>query len=280
MADPTALTGRPVLLAVAPNGARRTRADHPGLPLTAADLAATATSCLDAGAAMIHLHVRDDSGAHVLDADLYKAAIRAVRDAVGDRMIVQISTEAGGRYQPEHQIAVVGQVRPEAVSLALRELCPDSARETAFAAFLAVLAREKIVAQFILYDSEDIARLVAMMARGIVPHEAPPVLYVLGRYSSAADSRPIDLLPLITAAKGQLSDFMVCAFGPREAACVTSGALLGGDVRVGFENNIARPDGRRAPDNAALVTAVRDPLARLGFRTADADTVRSRWLRG
>jgi hypothetical protein len=42
---------------------------------------------------------------------------------------------------------------------------------------------------------------------------------------------------------------MVCSFGPREAACGIGAALLGGDVRVGFENNLALPDGSLAPDN-------------------------------
>lgn len=233
--------------------------------------------CLEAGAAMIHLHVRDRDGGHVLDADLYRDAIRAVRAAVGRRMIIQITTEALGRYQPEHQIAVVGAVRPEAVSLALRELCPDSARETAFAGFLEVLSRERIATQFILYDTEDVARLVAMINRGVVPLEQPQVLFVLGRYGVLGEARPEDLLPFLAAAKGRLSDFMVCAFGARETACVTGAALLGGDVRVGFENNLLRPDGRPATDNAGLVTAAREPLSRLGYPCADADMVRTRW---
>ncbi|MCP4385917.1 MAG: 3-keto-5-aminohexanoate cleavage protein, partial [Hyphomicrobiales bacterium] len=118
MIDSSALKGRPVLLAVAPNGARLRRTDHPALPMTPDELARTASACLEAGAAMIHLHVRDRHGAHVLDAELYRDAIRAVRSSVGTRMIVQITTEALGRYQQEHQIAVVAAVRPEAVSLA------------------------------------------------------------------------------------------------------------------------------------------------------------------
>ncbi|MCP4386562.1 MAG: 3-keto-5-aminohexanoate cleavage protein [Hyphomicrobiales bacterium] len=229
---------------------------------------------------MIHLHVRDRHGAHVLDAELYRDAIRAVRSSVGTRMIVQITTEALGRYQQEHQIAVVAAVRPEAVSLALRELCPDSAREKAFAAFLDLLARERIATQFILYDTEDVARLVALAARGVVPANEPQVLYVLGRRGTSGEARPADVLSFLTAAKGRLSDFMVCAFGVREAACVTGAVLLGGDVRVGFENNLQRPDGRRAPDNAALVTAVHEPLARLGVGFADADAARARWKMG
>ena len=48
-------------LMIAPNGARRTTADHPALPVTAAGLAGTARACQREGATAIHLHVRDDA---------------------------------------------------------------------------------------------------------------------------------------------------------------------------------------------------------------------------
>ncbi|NBB83711.1 MAG: hypothetical protein GVY28_09935, partial [Alphaproteobacteria bacterium] len=65
----------PCLLMVAPNGARKTKADHPALPIGPAELAATAVACRDAGAAAIHLHVRDEAGGHSLDAGRYREAI-------------------------------------------------------------------------------------------------------------------------------------------------------------------------------------------------------------
>ena len=249
------------------------------MPVTPDELAVTAAACLEAGAAMIHLHVRDAAGAHCLDADLYRDAIHAVRGAVGDRMIVQITTEAVGRYLPEEQMALVEAVRPEAVSLALRELCPDASREEAFAAFLVFLDRQRIAAQFILYDAGDVAWLADLADRGVV-RDGTPVLCVLGRYAASGRSAPADLLPFLSAAAGRFADFMVCAFGPDEAACGVAAALLGGDVRVGFENNLHLPNGTIAPDNAALVAAVTEPLRNLSRRTATADAVRARWRIG
>jgi uncharacterized protein (DUF849 family) len=82
---------------VAPNGARKTKADHPALPIGPAELAATAAACRDAGAAAIHLHVRDEAGGHSLDAGRYREATAEVRAAIGEAMIVQITTEAVGR---------------------------------------------------------------------------------------------------------------------------------------------------------------------------------------
>ena len=58
---------KPFIIMCAPNGARRSQDDHARLPITAAELADCAGELLDAGASMIHVHVRDDAGAPSLD---------------------------------------------------------------------------------------------------------------------------------------------------------------------------------------------------------------------
>ena len=71
----------PAILTVAPNGARRNKADHPGLPTTPVEITAEAARCQNAGAAMLHLHVRDAAGRHTLDPGRYSDAIAAVNEA-------------------------------------------------------------------------------------------------------------------------------------------------------------------------------------------------------
>ncbi len=267
----------PLTIAVAPNGARRTQADHPRLPLTPAEIARDARECLEAGACMLHLHVRDGEGRHTLDADAYRAAIAAVRAEVGEGLVVQVTTEAVGCYEPEAQMAVVRDLRPEAVSLAVRELIPDSGHERAAADFLEWCRRERIAPQYILYDVEDLAWFRDLKARGVVPGGATFRLYVLGRYAAGQRSDPADLLPFLCADGGREDPWALCAFGPREAACATAAAALGGHVRVGFENNLHRPDGGVADSNAALVRAAAEGAAALGRPLADATRLRA-WM--
>jgi uncharacterized protein (DUF849 family) len=267
-----------VAIAVAPNGGRKTRADHPALPLTPAELAAAAAECLEAGAAMIHVHVRDGDGRHLLDADAYRAATAAIREAVGDRLVVQITSEALGVYKPEEQMRVVRETRPEAVSLALREYLGVGGEEKAFADFLAWLAREKAMPQVILYDAEDARRLDWLRSKGALPWNDVPVLYVLGRYTKTQQSAPADLLPFLAPGEPRFGPWMVCAFGRDEAACVSTAALLGGHVRVGFENNLLLPDGSTARTNADLVGAVTAIIDAAGRRTMTADEMRGAWL--
>ena len=90
---------QPLVLAVAPNGARKTKADHPALPIGPEELAETAKACAGAGASMIHLHVRDAEGQHSLDVGRYLAATEAIRAAVGEDLVIQIlNTEAQSGY--------------------------------------------------------------------------------------------------------------------------------------------------------------------------------------
>ncbi len=261
-------------MAVAPNGGRKTKADHPALPLTAAELAQAAAQCLDKGASMIHLHVRDRNGRHVLDADAYRAATARIYQTVGDRLIVQIATESQGRYSAAEQRAVVLETNPEAVSLALREFAPDKAGEKEFGVFLGRLKPMRVWPQIILYSTDEATRLAAMRKQGLAPFESIAVLYVLGRFALGQTSRPANLLPFLAADMPRFEQWSVCAFGRREVACVVTAAMLGGHVRVGFENNLFLPDGALAASNADLVEAVARALSALGMTRQTADGLR------
>ncbi|WP_119459106.1 3-keto-5-aminohexanoate cleavage protein [Rhodospirillaceae bacterium SYSU D60014] len=264
----------PLILAVAPNGARKTKADHPALPMTADEIAETAVACQAAGAAMIHLHVRDREGRHSLDPDIYRETIDAIRRRLGDGLIVQVTTEAVGRYGPAEQMAAVRAIRPEAVSLAIKEIIPDAAAEPVATDFLAWLARERIAPQYILYSAEELRRFEDLRRRGIVPGERPFVLFVLGRYTPGQRSTPGDLLPFLNPLPVDIV-WAVCAFGARETACALTAAGLGGHARVGFENNMKLADGSIASDNAALVAQLAAGTAVLGRPLADAETARA-----
>ena len=261
----------PVAICVAPNGARRTKADHPALPMTAGELAVEAAACAGAGAGVAHLHVRDAAGGHSLDPELYREAIAAIRARAPD-LIIQVTTEAVGRYTPGEQMAVVDELRPEAVSLALRELAPTSREEPAFAAFLERTRRRGCGVQFVVYSPEEALRLAELARRGVCP-EAPHALFVLGRYSTGMRSAPRDLLPFLDV-WDESWPWTLCAFGPLESQCLAGAVALGGHVRVGFENNLQRPDGSLAPGNADRVANIAALAAAAGRPPAMGETLR------
>ena len=101
---------------VAPNGARRTKADHRALPVTIPEIVQTAVACFEAGAGAIHAHVRDADGMHVLAAGLYRELIGELKTVVPE-MAVQVTTEAVGQYSPADQRKLVRDVMPAMVSV-------------------------------------------------------------------------------------------------------------------------------------------------------------------
>ena len=267
---------QPLIITSAPNGAYKQRSDHAQLPLTPEALAQTAKSCLDAGASMLHLHIRDAQGGHSLDVAGYRQAQQAVRAAVGQAMVLQITSEAAKVYQAPAQIAMVRELRPEAVSVGLREVDQSAIGEAGLSDFFGWLAREKVMTQVIVYDVADLQRWQDLRARGVVPEAPWFLLFVLGRYSAGQTSSPNDLVPFVHAHTGG-EPWAVCAFGKTEHACVSAAAALGGHVRVGFENNLYLKDGSLAPDNRALVAQAADAAHSLGRPLATAAQIRERF---
>ncbi len=262
------------MLAVAPNGGRKTKADHPALPLSADELARTAAECLERGASMIHLHVRDAEGEHCLDPEAYRATIAHICQEVGDRLVLQITSESLGRYSPAEQRAAVLKTNPEAVSLALQRARPGGAgREGLLRLPRQAQADARLAADHPLHaercgapgrDGETGAHplrqaLRPLCARAVFAHPHRPA------------ARP----PAVPRARhAPVPSWSVCAFGRRETACVTAAALLGGHARVGFENNLTLPDGARAGSNADLVGAAARALEAVGLAPQTADSLR------
>lgn len=257
----------PIIISVAPNGARKTTKDHPALPVTPQTLGQTAKSCREAGAALIHLHIRDAGQGHTLDSGIYREAIAEIRHQVGDEMIIQATSEAVGIYSPEAQMNMVLEVQPEAVSLALRELVPDPAMEETAGEFFHEVLEMGIMPQYILYSPEEVAYFSALRKRGLIPGKKVFVLFVLGKKTgspeqakdpSASWAKPEDLDAFLECLDGEMLEpaktiWGVCAFGGNEQACMEYVTRCGGNPRIGFENNHLMEDGTVAADNAALI---------------------------
>lgn len=265
-----------VAIIVAPNGARKTKQDHDNLPMTINEMVAEAQACQMAGAAMIHLHARDAQGNHSLEVEDNYLIYHVVKEAVGDEMIVQLTTEAVGQYSPQQQMALIKAVQPEAASFALRELFPERESKRAGSDFFLWLAQQNILSQIILYDKTDIERYFQYRESGVLPDHNQHALVVLGRYHKDQQSSPWDLRDLeLERFKQEGVRCAVCAFGAKEQDCLTSAMLLGLDVRVGFENNHLDATGAPAKSNANQVQALMDISQRLNVAVDDAHRFRT-----
>lgn len=268
--------GRPLPnIMVAPNGARRTKADHPALPISIEETLETALACQVAGADGLHLHIRDENGGHSLDTGLYREAIAAITAAAPD-LFVQATSEAAGRYSAKDQRDMIRDLAPASVSIALREMIRTAEDRSEASALYAWCADNDVSVQHIAYTPQELDWLVDCFDNDIIPGDVHQIQLVLGSYSSIEPPAPT----LIGAYNARLSaasqrydlDWMVCAFGPSETRCLAEAAGAGGKVRVGFENSLWNTDGTLAADNADRVSRVKAAIAS-ATRTAAAQTV-------
>ena len=250
---------QPTIIMAAPNGARKVKTDHPAMPVTIVETIAAAKECHAAGASILHAHVRDDDGKHLLDSGRYQTLLNGLRTEVPN-MLVQITTEAVGIYTPQQQSKLVFDLKPDFVSVGFREMIGDGsqvARDHA-AHFYHHSLDNQIHVQHILYDVDDLARFRKAMADNILPTSRPHVLIVLGRYSGNFQSDPKEMGPFIADGLSDMESWSICAFGYREFDVMIEAIKNGGHCRVGFENNLHLKDGTLASTSADLVRQLAD----------------------
>lgn len=244
-------------LMVAPNGATRTKSDHPNLPITLEEMIQTAKECQAAGADGLHLHLRDETGAHLLDGPTYQAWLAALRAEVPE-LKYQTTTEAAGVYGGAFQRALAPETGCDRISAAVRELNRDIAPED-LRAFYRNLADQGVSVQHILYAPEDFALLRAALDDALWDAPDLQLLFVAGRYAVGQNSAPSDLVPFLAEmhARDLAPDWGVCAFGAGETECLLWAHDNGGKMRIGFENSFFHQDGTKAKSNAERVAALR-----------------------
>ena len=264
-----------ILIIVAPNGARKTKQDHPKLPITPEELADEVENCVEAGASMVHLHARTAQGDHSLEIEDNLAVYRAVKERLGNKVILQLTTEAVGRYSPQQQMALIKAIKPEAASFALLELIPNIQYEETAKAFFHWLTLCNITTQYIVYSPEQLSYYLDLRDRGILPAKQHHLLFVLGRYHEQLESDPSDLDPFLDYIE-QLNGvrWAVCAFGSKEQQCLLKAASFGGDVRIGFENNLYSKNNELAASNAAQVEELALALQQQGRAIMNVEMAR------
>ena len=248
-------------LMVAPNGARRTKSDHSALPITDAEVIETAIACCAAGADGIHVHIRDADGLHEIDAGHYRAVLDQLREAVPD-MYHQVTSESAERYSGAEQRAIMRDLAPSHVSVALREMVRQPSDWDEAQDFYAWAHDAQVDIQHILYSPQEVRGFVEALDDGRIPGTTHLIQLVQGSYAhgSAGQVSLIDYLAEMNRAEGMTFDWMLCAFGTEETNNLARAAQHGGKARVGFENSLWNKDGSLAEDNAMRVREVKNAI--------------------
>jgi uncharacterized protein (DUF849 family) len=275
-----------VIVTCAVTGNLTTPEMTPHLPVSPRQIADSALEAAEAGAAQVHLHVRDPAtGRPSMELDLYREVVERIRER-NTEVVVNLTTGPGGRFvpdeaepgqagpgttltTPERRTAHVVALRPDVATLDLNTMnsggqvvinTPGNVRRMA-----AAIRAAGAVPEIELFDSGDIALLHDLLRDGTLA--APLVCsFVLGvRYGFQPSPETVlyarDLLP-------PGAEFTVIGTGRWCFPAVAQSVLAGGHVRVGLEDAVYLDRGLLAPSNAAMVEKARRIVESLGTRVA------------
>ena len=244
----------PLLITVAPTGAETAKDDCPQLPTTPEEIATTARECQAAGAAMIHLHVRDAEHRPTLDAGLLKEWVAAVRDS--SDLVVQLST-GGSVHDPLDQRLKVLDAEPDSCSLTMgtTNFGDDVfSNPWPFVCELYQLAQERGVApEFELFDLGQVHALTRLLDRYGLPAggkvHVDLVMGVPGGMNGTTDA----LVAAVHDLPPETTSWSATGIGRSTLSVILASLSKGGHLRVGMEDVLTISKGVPVESNAQLV---------------------------
>ncbi len=242
------------LITVAPTGAEHAKADVPQLPTTLEELVAEAKACEAAGAALVHVHIRDADARPTLDLGRLKETVAALREATD--LVVQLST-GGSVHDPLDSRLKVLEARPDSCSLTCGTVnFGDDVflNPWPFMVELYEAAREaQVVPEFELFDLGQVASLRRLIDTCGLPYGGKVhcdfVLGVPGGMPGTAAA----LVAGVQALPAEVTSWSATGIGRSHLPVLAAALSLGGHLRVGMEDNVVYARGRQVRSNAELV---------------------------
>jgi 3-keto-5-aminohexanoate cleavage enzyme len=272
---PTAAVAAPgTLITVAPTGAELAKSDFPQLPTTLEELVETAKSCEAAGAAMIHLHIRDSEHQPTLDHGYLSAAVEALRDAT--TLVIQLST-GGSVHDPLEQRLTVLDAEPDSCSLTCgtTNFGDDMfLNPWGFMSDLYVQAQEReVVPEFELFDLGHVASLSRLVDKHGLPFGGKVHVDFVTGVPGGMPGSPAALLAGVAMLPPEVTSWSATGIGRSHLPVAAAALAAGGHLRVGMEDNVVFARGVPVEHNSQLVERaahLAEVMQRPAMSTADA----------
>jgi len=255
-----------LLITVAPTGAETSKADCPRLPTTLEELVETAQRCQQAGAAMVHVHIRDAEHRPTLDLGRLKETVAALHGQTD--LVVQLST-GGSVHDPLDKRLQVLDAEPDSCSLTMgtTNFGDDVfSNPWPFVCELYQLTQERgVVPEFELFDLGHVAALHRLLAKYGLPAtgkvHSDLVMGVPGGMPGTADA----LVAAVAALPEQVTSWSATGIGRTTLPVALASLSKGGHLRVGMEDVLTISKGVPVEHNEQLVQRAAD-LGRLAQR--------------
>lgn len=261
-----------LIITAAMVGAEVTRKNNPNLPLTPGEIASAAKECREAGASMIHLHVRDPQGNPTQDIAVFQETIRLIKDRCD--IIVQVSTGGAVGMSADERIQPV-RLRPEMATLSTGsvnfgpDIFVNSYPNIEY--FAQTMLDYGVKPEIEVFDTGMVDTAKRLIKKGLLktPLHFDFVMGVPGGIAGTAENL-VHLARLIPEG----STWSVAGVGYTQLPLAMMAIAMGGHVRVGFEDNVYYSRGIPAKSNAQLVERIARIAGEAGRETATPDEAR------
>ncbi|KPU27420.1 3-keto-5-aminohexanoate cleavage protein [Caloranaerobacter sp. TR13] len=261
-----------LIITAALTGAEVTREQQPNLPITPEEIAEAAYESYMAGASIVHIHARDKDGNPTQDYEVYKE----IKERIEAKCPVIFQPSTGGAvwHTPEERLQPV-ELRPEMATLSCGtcNFGPDVFMNSQeyMEKFAKRMKELGVKPELEIFERGMIKNALTLVKKGLID-EPLHFDFVMG-VPGAIPGEIRDLLYLVESIpKG--STWTVAGIGRYELPLATAAILLGGHVRVGFEDNIYYKKGELAKSNAQLVERIVRLAHELGREVATPDEAR------
>jgi uncharacterized protein (DUF849 family) len=283
---------RKVMISCAVTGSADTPGRNPAVPVTPQQIAASAVDAAKAGAAIVHIHVRDpETTRPSMDPALYREVVDRIRSS-GTDVVINLTTGPGARFvpgtddplkaapgtnlkTPQERVRHVVEIRPEICSLDMGSMNMGGyafINTPATLEAMAVAIREAgVMPELEVFEAGHLLLARRMIETGHI--NAPSLFQICLGISWSQPATP----EAMTYMRGLLPhDCTWFAFGIslHQFPMVAQTVLLGGHPRVGLEDNIYLEKGKLAPSNAALVEKAANIVEILGDHVATPQDAR------
>ena len=262
-----------LIITAALTGAEVTRAQQPALPVTPIEIAIAAEACARAGASIVHVHARNPDGSPTQDKETYRQIIEAIKARCD--VIVQVSTGGAVGMTPQERLAPVTLV-PEMATLSMGSVNFGGDVFMNHPADMEVFARAMIQhgvkPELEIFDTGMLTTASRWLKKGLLtgPLHFDFVLGIPGGMAGTPEA----LMYLISQLP-EGATWTVAGIGAAQLPLGTLAILLGGHVRVGFEDNVYYRKGELAQSNAQLVARIARISRELNRDVATPDEART-----
>ncbi|MEJ6397404.1 3-keto-5-aminohexanoate cleavage protein [Yoonia sp. 208BN28-4] len=269
------MTKTPCILCCAITGSVPTKANNPAVPITVSEQIESSHAAVEAGASIIHAHVRNDDETPSSDPDRF-AALKEGLEKHCPGVVIQFST--GGRSGAGAERGGMLPLRPDMASLSVgSNNFPTRVYENPpdLVAWLAAeMTRYDITPEIEAFDLSHILQAIAKHKDGVLPGQLY-VQFVMGvKNAMPADKDVFDFYVKIM--RDRAPDALWCAagVGPNQVIVNEWAIAAGGHTRAGLEDNMRLDRDTLAPSNAALIARAADLCAKYDRPVATIDQTR------